>query len=144
MNYHYNQKLQFAAFLEEVSQTSFETNTTSNGLITIQQSTRNAWRKRGVEALKADLEMLYGAQFDIVETKDGIVIAAENEPGDFTFSWEIKSTIKALDYDPFVEASNYDEAQAQKIKRKQDKEDEKRAKVAALEEKRAKRLAKLG
>lgn len=88
--------------------------------------------------------MLYGAQFDIVETKDGIVIAAENEPGDFTFSWEIKSTIKALDYDPFVEASNYDEAQAQKIKRKQDKEDEKRAKVAALEEKRAKRLAKLG
>ena len=42
MNDDNNQKLQFAAFLEEVSQTSFETNTTSNGLITIQQSTRNA------------------------------------------------------------------------------------------------------
>lgn len=138
-----NQTLEFVEFLNEVAQTSFETNTTANGLVTIQQSTRNAWRKRGVEALKHDLEQIYGAHFDIVETKDGIVIAAENEPGDFTFSWELKSTIKALDYDPFVEASNYDEAQAQKAQRKLQKEEEKAARATALAEKRARRLAKV-
>lgn len=37
-----NQTLEFVEFLNEVAQTSFETNTTANGLVTIQQSTRNA------------------------------------------------------------------------------------------------------
>lgn len=29
---------------------------------------------------------MYGADFDVLETKEGIVIAAENDPGEFTFS----------------------------------------------------------
>lgn len=79
----------------------------------------------------------------MVETKEGLVIVAENEPGDFTVSWELKPTIKSLDYDPFVQATLYEEALAEKA--------EKKAKVAAekaehnkkLEEKRARKLAEL-
>ena len=80
------EELQFSKFLQEVVETEYETNTTATGTVTIQQSTRNALRKKGVEALKHDLELMYGEDFDILETKEGIVIAAENEPGEFTFS----------------------------------------------------------
>ena len=83
--------------MDEVSQTEFETNTTATGTVTIQQSARNALRKKGVEALKHDLELMYGSSFDVLETKEGIVIVAENDPGEFTFSWELKSTIKSID-----------------------------------------------
>ena len=78
--------LQFPKFLNEVASTSFEQNTTATGAITIQQTTRNELRKAGVAALKADLELVYGDQFDVVETKEGIVIVVENEPDGFTFS----------------------------------------------------------
>jgi hypothetical protein len=111
--------------------------------VTIQQSTRNALRKKGVEALKHDLELMYGEDFDVLETKEGIVIAAENEPGEFTFSWELKSTIKSIDYDPFIEANNYDEEVATKQEKKLRKEQEKAAKIKQLEEKRAKKLAEI-
>lgn len=50
----YNSK--FSEFLAHVEQTEFETNTTATGAFTIQQSQRNALRKEGVAALKADLE----------------------------------------------------------------------------------------
>jgi hypothetical protein len=100
-------------------------------------------RKRGVEALRQDLQWLYGEEFDVVETKEGIVIVAENEPGDFTFSWELKNTIKSLDYDPFIQANNYEEAQAEKQAKKARQEAEKTAKLKALEEKRAKKLAEI-
>ena len=92
-----------------MSETEYAQNTTATGTVTIQQSTRNALRKKGVEALKHDLELMYGEDFDILETKEGIVIAVENDPSEFTFSWELKSTIKSVDYDPFIEANNYDE-----------------------------------
>lgn len=136
-------QLWFNKFLDEVSQTEFETNTTATGTVTIQQSARNALRKKGVEALKHDLELMYGANFDVLETKEGIVIVAENDPGEFTFSWELKSTIKSIDYDPFIEANNYDEEVANKAEKKLRKEQEKAAKVKALEEKRAKKLAEI-
>ena len=74
----------FVRFLQEVENNNFETNTTATGLKTIQQSTRNELRKQGVKALKEDLNKLYGEYFDIVETKEGIVIVAEND--EFTFS----------------------------------------------------------
>ena len=54
------QKLQFPKFLDEVSKSSYEQNTTTTGTVTIQQTTRNELRKAGVEALKADLETIYG------------------------------------------------------------------------------------
>lgn len=52
--------LQFPKFLEEVSKSSYEQNTTATGTVTIQQTTRNELRKAGVAALKADLEQIYG------------------------------------------------------------------------------------
>lgn len=47
---------QFTEFLQKVEQTEFETNTTATGAYTIQQSQRNALRKEGLAAFKADLE----------------------------------------------------------------------------------------
>lgn len=135
--------LEFNKFLQEVAESEYETNTTAIGTVTIQQSARNALRKKGVEALKHDLELIYGVDFDILETKEGLVIAVENEPGDFTFSWELKSTIKSLDYDPFIEANNYDEEVANKAEKKLRKEQEKANKIKMLEEKRAKKLAEI-
>jgi hypothetical protein len=78
--------LEFSKFLSMVAETEFETNTTATGTATIQQSARNELRKRGVEALIHALKLLYGDDLDILETRDGIIFAAENEPGDFTFS----------------------------------------------------------
>lgn len=46
----------FGNFLKEVEQMSFDTNTTSTGTYTIQQSQRNALRKEGVAALLKDLQ----------------------------------------------------------------------------------------
>ena len=135
--------LKFNKFLAEMVETEYGTNTTATGAVTIQQSARNALRKRGVEALKHDLELIYGSEFDVLETKEGIVIAAENEPGEFTISWELKSTIKSLDYDPFIEANNYDEEVANKQEKKLRKEQEKALKIKLLEEKRAKKLAEI-
>jgi hypothetical protein len=86
---------------------------------------------------------IYGDEFDVLETKDGLVLVAENEPGEWTFSWELKSTIKSLDYDPFIEANNYDEEVASKQEKKLRREQEKEAKLKLLEEKRAKKLAEI-
>ena len=141
MNTEYNPK--FSEFLRMVEETEYETNTTATGALTIQQSARNELRKIGVAALKADLEWLYGDEFDVVETKEGIVLVAENEPGDFTFSWELKNTIKSLDYDPFIQASNYEEAVAEKAEKKAKAEAEKAERAQKLEEKRAKKLAEI-
>ena len=132
----------FITFLKEVEVTDFETNTTATGAETIQQSARNELRRKGVEALLADLQDFYGTD-RVVETKDGIVLVAENEPVDFTFSWELKSTIKSIDYDPFLEAMNYEEEQAMKAEKKAAKELAKAEKIKMLEEKRAKKLAEM-
>ena len=141
MNTEYNPK--FSEFLRMVEETEYETNTTATGALTIQQSARNELRKIGVAALKADLEWLYGDEFDVVETKEGIVLVAENKPGDFTFSWELKNTIKSLDYDPFIQASNYEAAVAEKAEKKAKVEAEKAERAQKLEEKRAKKLAEI-
>ena len=141
MNTDYQPK--FSKFLRMVEETEYETNTTATGALTIQQSVRNDLRKIGVAALKEDLQWLYGNDFDVVETKEGIVIVAENEPGDFTFSWELKNTIKSLDYDPFIQASNYEESIAEKAEKKAKIEAEKEERARRLEEKRAKKLAEI-
>lgn len=51
-----NYEPKFIDFLREVATTEYDTNTIATGSITIQQSARNELRKRGVEALKADLQ----------------------------------------------------------------------------------------
>lgn len=133
----------FKDFLAKLESSEFETNTTATGARTIRQSERNELRKEGVAALMEDLMWLYGDTFDIVETKDGIVIVAENEPGDFTISWELKNTIKSVDYDPFLEATAYEESEIEKENKRAAREEEKARKAAALEEKRAKKLAEI-
>lgn len=126
---------QFANFLQHVTESTFDTNTTITGTETIQQSARNELRRQGIAALKADLEALYSDFFDVVETKEGIVIVAENP--NFTFSWELKSTIKSLDYDPFLEATNWDE----EVNRKREKKARIRAEKAEREALKAKKRA---
>ena len=132
----------FANFLHEVEQTDYSTNKTASGALTIQQSTRNNLRREGLKALVNDLKA-WLPDFDIVETKDGIVIVAENEPGDFTFSWELKSTIKSIDYDPFIAANNWEEKQIQDAAKKADRIKRAKEKQEALEEKRKKKLKTL-
>ena len=133
---------QFSNFLHQVEKTDYSTNKTASGALTIQQSTRNSLRREGLKALAADLKA-WLPDFDIVETKDGIVIVAENEPGDFTLSWELKSTIKSIDYDPFIAADDWEEKQNQDAIKKADRIKKAEEKQLALEEKRAKKLAKL-
>lgn len=132
----------FKAFLRQVEETNFETNTTAAGTLTIQQTTRNKLRAEGVEALREDLIDLYGDEFDIVTTKEGIIIIAELEDGQL-FSWEIKNTIKALDYNPYFEADKYDNELSVKANRAAQREAEKAQRIKLLEEKRARKLAKL-
>ena len=122
------------------------TNTTANGMVTIQQTQRNQLRKEGLQAFKQDLIDWYGSEgFDVVETKEGIVIvaeaAADDDDGGYTFSWEIKPTIKNLDYDPFIEANNFEEDKANKAQKKARQQAEKEAKNARLIKKREERLA---
>lgn len=133
----------FGQFLKEVEHIEFDTNTTSTGTYTIQQSQRNALRKQGLAALLADLQEWYGDDFDIVETKDGIIIVAENEPCDVTVSWEIKTTIKSLDFDPFIEASSYESLVAEKEEKKRQKDIERKKKEEETARKREKKLAEL-
>ena len=136
-------RLAFKDFLNDVEQKEFDINTTAAGASIIQQSQRNLLRREGITAFKKDLEWLYGDAFDIVETKDGIVIVAENKPGDFTFSWEIKTTIKSVDYDPFLEADTYDQDRQVKAEKKLARQKEKENKEHQLMKKRAKKLAEL-
>jgi hypothetical protein len=67
----------------------------------------------------------------------------ENEADDFTFSWEIKSTIKSIDYDPFLEADRWEDEKEAKATKRARIAAEKVAKQEAIAEKRAKKLAAL-
>lgn len=136
-------KTNFGRFLHEVEETNFETNITAKGVKTIKQTPRNELRRAGVEALKADLEDFYGDDFEVLETDEGLVVVAENMPGDFTVSWEVKLGIKALDYDPFIAASNFEDARASQQAKKAASEADKIAKAKRLEEKRNAKLAEL-
>lgn len=53
-------ELKFVNFLKQIEENNFETNTTANGNIIIQQTLRNKLRQEGVAALKEDLTNLYG------------------------------------------------------------------------------------
>lgn len=124
----------FTEFLHKVETEDLAVSETATSRQMISQSLRNQWRKAGVDALYEDLRVFY-PDFDIVQTKDGIVLVAENEPGDFTVSWELKSSIKNIDYDPFIEAGNYEVELEQKAVKKESKR--------IAEEEKAKRRQKL-
>ena len=83
--------LKFKSFLKGLEGLKdLPTSTLTTGSLIIQQSRRNELRRDGVEALLADLKAIYGNGavdgFDIVQTQDGIVFVAENEPNDVTIS----------------------------------------------------------
>ena len=128
----------FKDFLARVEKSALPMAVTSAGSRIISQSERNKLRQEGLEALENDLKDAFGTSFDVVRTKDGLVIVAEG--GGFTFSWELKSTIKSLDYDPFIEAENYVEAVEERNAKKEALE---KAKLAREEAIRAKREAKV-
>lgn len=133
-NYQINSNdLEFKKFLKGVQSAEFEHNTTITGTTTIQQTSRNNLRRQGLAALKEDLIVLYGDEFDIVETEAGLVIVTENEADGTTFSWELKSTIKSVDYDPFLDADRW-EAKCEATAAK-------KARIAAEKETKAKLLA---
>lgn len=117
--------LKFKSFLKGLEGLEdLPTSTLTTGSLIIQQSRRNELRRDGVEALLADLKAIYGNGvdgFDIVQTQDGIVFVAENEPNDVTISWELSCTIKSLDYEPFEEADKYDMKVAAAAKKAEDK-----------------------
>lgn len=136
-------KTHFGKFLHDIEQTNFNFHTTVNGDVTIQQSDRNKIRSKGIEAFLTDLINWYGDDFDIVRTKEGIVVVAENEPNDFTFGWEIKCTIKSPDYDPFIQASLYEDEVKKKEEKRQQQQKEKEEKQLQIEQKRAAKLAQI-
>ena len=137
------QSLAFKDFLHKLEELPLEVKEKTNGTATIQQTTRNQLREEGVAALLSDLTNLYGDEFDIVETADGICFVAENEESDITITWELKSTIKSIDYDPFVEANNYDEMRAEKVAKKEARNKEKAEKEELVRIKRAQKLAEI-
>lgn len=138
-----NNSLAFKDFLHKLEQLPLEVKEKTNGTATIQQTTRNILREEGVAALLADLTALYGDEFDIVETADGIDFVAENEASDITITWELKSTIKSIDYDPFLEADRYDEMKAEKQAKKDAREKEKLQKEELVKERRLAKLAEI-
>lgn len=133
------ENLKFIDFLYQVQDSKYEQNTTSTGTTTIKQTLRNNIRAEGIEALMHDLKMIYGEDFEIVRTKEGIVFTVLTDD-DEQFSWELKSTIKALDFDPFAAAEMFQEEQDAKQAKKDARRAEEEQKQIALE---AKRQAKL-
>ena len=86
---------------------------------------------------------MYGDELDILVTKEGIVFVIENEATGYTISWELKNTIKALDYDPFEAANAYDDEVLAKAAKAAAREASIAAKAALMAEKRAKVVSRL-
>ena len=86
---------------------------------------------------------MYGDELDILVTKEGIVFVIENEATGYTISWELKNTIKALDYDPFEAANTYDDEVAEKAAKAAAREASIAAKATLMAEKRAKVINRL-
>ena len=134
-------ELKFTNFCRQIaSLPSLPTNITASGTETVQQTIRNQWRTEGVAALVSDLKQMYGDELDILVTKEGIVFVIENEATGYTISWELKNTIKSIDYDPFIEANNFDDEEARKQLKRQHKEEERIERERRLAEARAKRM----
>ena len=124
-------ELKFNDFLAKVQKTKYETNVNAKGIQTIQQTMRNKLRIEGEEALFDDLQNIY-ENFDVLQTKDGIVFVSHNS--DFEFSMELKLSIKSTDYDPYFEADDFAEQKEIKQKEKEKKAAQKAAKIKRQQE----------
>lgn len=124
-------ELKFNDFLSKVQKTKYETNINARGIQTIQQTVRNKLRIEAEEALLDDLQKIY-PDFDILQTRDGIVVVSNNK--DFDFSMELKLSIKSTDYDPYFEADDFAEQKEIKQKEKEKKAAAKKAKMKRQQE----------
>ena len=96
----------FAEFLDnDIAHRELRTNENSNGVLTIQQTQRNALRK---EVADKFVEFLLDNDLDTFQTKDGIIIRVDNEYVG-PVSIELKLAFKALGYDPEEQAELFDE-----------------------------------
>ena len=110
MNEEYNHNKPATAFeafasssIINVPHGAIPTDTSSrDGSAVIAQSVRNKLRKEGLGAPSPALKRLYGDTLDVLEGPNGKILIVAEKP-DFTFTWELKSTIKGIgpSYDPF-------------------------------------------
>ena len=96
----------FVEYLDnDIANRELRTNENSNGVLTIQQTQRNALRK---EVADKFVEFLLDNGLDAFQTKDGIIIKVENKYVG-PVSIELKLAFKALGYDPEEQAELFDE-----------------------------------
>ena len=89
----------------DIANRELRTNENSNGVLTIQQTQRNALRK---EVADKFVEFLLDNGLDAFQTKDGIIIKVDNKYVG-AVSIELKLAFKALGYDPEEQAELFDE-----------------------------------
>ena len=96
----------FCEYLDnDIANRELRTNENSNGVLTIQQTQRNALRK---EVADKFVEFLLDNGLDAFQTKDGIIIKIDNKYVG-AVSIELKLAFKALGYDPEEQAELFDE-----------------------------------
>lgn len=108
----------FCEYLDnDIANRELRTNENSNGVLTIQQTQRNALRK---EVADKFVEFLLDNGLDAFQTKDGIIIKVDNKYVG-TVSIELKLAFKALGYDPEEQAELFDEERDNKARAAEEK-----------------------
>ena len=108
----------FCEYLDNnIANRELRTNENSNGVLTIQQTQRNALRK---EVADKFVEFLLDNGLDAFQTKDGIIIKVDNKYVG-AVSIELKLAFKALGYDPEEQAELFDEERDNKARAAEEK-----------------------
>jgi hypothetical protein len=108
----------FCEYLDnDIANRELRTNENSNGVLTIQQTQRNALRK---EVADKFVEFLLDNRLDAFQTKDGIIIKVDNKYVG-AVSIELKLAFKALGYDPEEQAELFDEERDNKARAAEEK-----------------------
>ena len=108
----------FCEYLDnDIANRELRTNENSNGVLTIQQTQRNALRK---EVADKFVEFLLDNGLDAFQTKDGIIIKVDNKYVG-AVSIELKLAFKALGYDPEEQAELFDEERDNKARATEEK-----------------------
>ena len=108
----------FVEYLDnDIANRELRTNENANGVLTIQQTQRNALRK---EVADKFVEFLLDNSLDAFQTKDGIIIKVDNKYVG-AVSIELKLAFKALGYDPEEQAELFDEERDNKARAAEEK-----------------------
>lgn len=104
-------ELPFNEYLEkDIGARDLHTNENANGVLTIQQTQRNALRR---EVSDHFVEFLLDNGLDAYQTKDGIILRVDNKNVG-VISIELKLAFKSLNYNPEEQADLYEDEQVQK------------------------------